>query len=454
MNLAIINDDGTYTKNFTLSFAIGQIPVLILDLDENNNSASLIQTAIEDNGIATEYSTIWPPDLNAYQSVFVCLGIYSDNHVLNSSEGETLSNYLNTGGNLYMEGGDTWYYDSQTAVHSMFNINGSSDGSGDLATIQGLNGSFTEGMSFNYSGENNWIDRINAISPAFTILENQSPEYGTAVAFDAGTYKTIGTSHEFGGLDNGNSPSTKTELMYQYLDFFGLIPEPAPPTQIEIIALLEGPFFASEMTSNLNLFGYIPYDQPYDQEPWNYNGGENVLVIPNANIVDWVLVELRETTGDASTAGSETMIERKAGFILKNGSIVETDGYSPLGFEAEATENIYAVVHHRNHACIMSANPLPYSEGTYFYDFTVSADQAIGGIGGQKELESGIWGMMAGDANNDGEINNIDKDDFWFLQYGNSGYLKSDFDMNGQVDGTDNAIKWLNNAGKSSKVNN
>jgi len=121
-----------------------------------------------------------------------------------------------------MEGGDTWYYDNPTAVHSMFNINGTSDGTSDMGTVSGQSGTFTEGMTFNYSGDNSWMDHIDPVSPAFMIFENQSPNYGTGVAYDEGSYKTIGTSHEFGGLDDAAFQSTKEELMNQYLTFLGI----------------------------------------------------------------------------------------------------------------------------------------------------------------------------------------------------------------------------------------
>ncbi|MCD4790994.1 MAG: PKD domain-containing protein, partial [Bacteroidales bacterium] len=198
------------------------ISVAIIDLDGNYNSGPEMQTAIEANGISVEYMTGFPADLSAYTSVFVCLGIFSYNHILTSFEGQLLADYLNNGGNLYMEGGDTWFYDQPTAVHSMFNIFPEADGANNLGTINGMTGTFTEGMSFNYSGENSWIDQISAISPAFDILENQSPNYGTGVAYDEGSYRTIGTSHEFGGLDDGTSPTTKEELMAEYLNFFGI----------------------------------------------------------------------------------------------------------------------------------------------------------------------------------------------------------------------------------------
>jgi PKD repeat protein len=220
-----ISADLGITGSGSFFIVIGQIPVLILNLDPNNSSAPAMKTAIEANGVSCEVSTTFPADLNLYTSVFVCLGIYSNNHVLSSSEGTLLANYLTAGGAIYMEGGDTWYYDTPTAVHAMFNINGESDGSSDLGTIVGYAGTFTENMSFQYSGENNWIDHISAIAPAIDILKNVSPSYGTGVAYDAGTYRTIGTSHEFGGLTDATFPSTKTELMRQYLIHLDVIPE-------------------------------------------------------------------------------------------------------------------------------------------------------------------------------------------------------------------------------------
>jgi hypothetical protein len=75
-------------------------------------------------------------------------------------------------------------------------------------------------MSFNYSGENNWIDRISPTTDAFMIFSNESPSYGTGVANIGSTYRTIGCSHEFSGLDDADF--TKDYLMFKYLQFFGI----------------------------------------------------------------------------------------------------------------------------------------------------------------------------------------------------------------------------------------
>ncbi|MBE0640476.1 MAG: hypothetical protein IH599_00470, partial [Bacteroidales bacterium] len=202
---------------------MGIAPVAVIDLDDNNSSAPAIVDAIQANGFGVDALTAIPNDLSPYSAVFVCLGIYSNNHQLTSTEGQLLANYLNSGGSLYMEGGDTWFYDSKTAVHSMFNISGLSDGSADLATLSGKVGAFTSGMSFVYSGEENWIDRLSPVGNAFSIFQNSSPTYEAAIAYDAGTWRTIGSSFEFSGLSNASPPSTRNMLMGAYLDFFGLL---------------------------------------------------------------------------------------------------------------------------------------------------------------------------------------------------------------------------------------
>jgi hypothetical protein len=202
---------------------IGQIPALVLDLDGNQSSGPVISGTIQSLGINVQYSTTFPANLDIYSSIFVCLGVYNVGHHLNATEGQILANYLLAGGKLYMEGGDTWYYDAPTAVHPMFHIQGIADGGNDLSSIVGQTGTLAQSMVFPYGGDNHYIDRINAIAPALLIFKNNSPLYGCGVVYDAGTYKTIGTSFEFGGLVNVSLPSTKSSLMRKYLQFFGLI---------------------------------------------------------------------------------------------------------------------------------------------------------------------------------------------------------------------------------------
>ncbi|MFO8128408.1 MAG: C25 family cysteine peptidase [Bacteroidales bacterium] len=210
--------DGIYACSSDYMVVIGQIPVLVVDLDGNHNSAGEMMACFDNLGVEADMESTIPDDLPLYASVFVALGIYSDNHVLMQDEGQDLADYLENGGCLYMEGGDTWFYDDPTPVHPLFHINGTEDGTDDLGTILGLPGTFTEFMEFTYSGDNNWIDHLQAISPGFSIFKNQSPAYFNAVAYEGVDYKTIGSSFEFGGLDDGDD--TRDQLMAAYLEFF------------------------------------------------------------------------------------------------------------------------------------------------------------------------------------------------------------------------------------------
>ncbi len=214
-----LDADG-YTAELDFFLVAGQIPVLVLDLDPNHSSGLVMNNCLNNLSVGSDYMTSMPNELELYASVFVCLGVYSANYALTESEGQALANFLNAGGKVYMEGGDTWYYDDQTAVHPMFGINGMDDGEDDLATVIGHSGTFTEGAIYTYVGENNWIDKIEPTGSAFSILSNQIPAYVTGVANVGANYKTIGCSHEFGGLSDGTY--TKNWLMYKYLEFFDI----------------------------------------------------------------------------------------------------------------------------------------------------------------------------------------------------------------------------------------
>ncbi|MCD4732599.1 MAG: hypothetical protein K8R74_18515, partial [Bacteroidales bacterium] len=85
--------------------------------------------------------------------------------------------------------------------------------------------------------------------------------------------------------------------------------------ELNLKIYLEGAYTNLQMSTMLNSSGLLPLLQPYNIPPWYYNGGENVSDIPNTEIVDWILVEIRETDGDASSATNEKTVDIKAGFL-------------------------------------------------------------------------------------------------------------------------------------------
>ncbi|MCD4697445.1 MAG: hypothetical protein K8S16_14520, partial [Bacteroidales bacterium] len=223
-------------------------------------------------------------------------------------------------------------------------------------------------------------------------------------------------------------------------------------SSFDLKLFLEGPFLYNQMIPYLNLLGYIPLVQPYNTEPWNYGSNESVGAIPNLDVVDWVLVELRKTTGDVTTATADSTIDMKAGFLLKDGSIVGLDGVNPIQLNTLPSGDMYVVIWHRNHLGVISNFPLIETKGVYSYDFTTAANQAYGDSFVMKELNTGIWGVMSGDGLNDTKINNEDKNEVWVPQDDNYGYYEGDFNLDGQVNDPDKVVYWEPNSGKSGMV--
>ena len=227
-----ISDESGFQRSDTLQIMVGKKPVLIIDLDPNNNSGPVMLETLNELDIYTDYTRAFPLSMDNYQSVFISLGIQLAYYALTPQEGSMLANFLEDGGKIYLESRRTWRDDIQTEVQGMFNI--------DIHNIplmyevvEGVDSTFTEGMAFQNLATPpfNYYSLV-PIPPAFSILQSRADSLSGAVAYDAGDYKTIGAVIEFGQLLDDSS--SKTDLMEQILFFFDIhlstigIEEPAP----------------------------------------------------------------------------------------------------------------------------------------------------------------------------------------------------------------------------------
>ncbi len=222
-----------------------------------------------------------------------------------------------------------------------------------------------------------------------------------------------------------------------------------PPLYVNFNAFLEGPFNGSAMNVILN--SELPLSQPFNVAPWDYPGTESVSSIPNLNVVDWILIELRETPFDAATATDQTVIARRAGFILDDGTIVDPESLNPIRFEVVVSHNLFGIIWHRNHLGIMSSQPLSVVTGVLSYNFTTSEDKAYGQPNPQKEVAPGVWAMIAGDGNKDGKVDAADKS-MWSSSAGQSGYLQGDYNMDTQINNCDKNESCSLNFGNQTRV--
>ncbi len=190
------------------------------------------------------------------------------------------------------------------------------------------------------------------------------------------------------------------------------------------------------------LSNYIPFQQPYNISPYNYNGNENLLNIPS-NMVDWILVEARTGTPNVNQQNT-TIVETKAGLLFNNGEITDIAG-NPLRFNNLIEgDSYYFAIRHRNHLDVLTASSL-IAQQNMSYDFTISSTMAFGPQQ-QSESQDGNAMMFTGDYNHDGVIQVSDYD-VWKLNPAQLNvYGAADGNLDGTIQNTDSDAWQINKA--------
>ncbi len=228
VNFRMLVSSGYYIDTIPFSLIIGGEHYFIWNPDQTPAPGENMHSILTSLGYQGDYGTTLASDLSLYQAVFVCAGVFPNNHVISNSspEANALVDYLeNHGGRMYLEGGDVWYYDVQSGGYDfgpLFGIDGASDGTGDMGPVIGESNVFTQGMSFTYGGENSWMDHINSTGSGFLIFHDGNNTYNCGIANDEGTYQTVGTSFELGLLVDSSPPSTRAALLDSIMRFFGI----------------------------------------------------------------------------------------------------------------------------------------------------------------------------------------------------------------------------------------
>jgi parallel beta-helix repeat protein len=198
------------------------------------------------------------------------------------------------------------------------------------------------------------------------------------------------------------------------------------PAYADIRVLLEGPYVeAGYMSEDLITGGYLE-DAP-------------------AHAVDKVTVELRDSQSGETLKTAEL-------YLSKFGYIMNEDGGNSLPFYYTTDKQYYLVIKHRNHLDIMSSSRHTFADSPTsknFIDLTTAGSVYADGA---KQIEENIYAMYAGDASNNGQIQNDDIYAYWAEQVGGSGYLEADFNLNTQVQNNDKYAYWITNAGAGSQV--
>jgi len=188
---------------------------------------------------------------------------------------------------------------------------------------------------------------------------------------------------------------------------------------LKLKALLEGPYDQGLNTMNdgLRQNGFLPVAEPFTTLGFNHfgdGGGETMAasvlnVSGNDAIVDWIMIEIR------SNANPTNILATKSALVQRDGDIVDVNGSSILNFQSITDDEVIVALRHRNHFGIRTANA--YSTAlTIDIDFRQNSTSLFGidptnFVGGNRV-------MISGDANRDGQINTVDKNNYWRIQNG------------------------------------
>ncbi len=216
-------------------------------------------------------------------------------------------------------------------------------------------------------------------------------------------------------------------------------PTQAVSMNINLRLFLEGYYDPATgiMSTDLVANNLIPYQQPYGDTRYSYFGIENVDNFP-ANIVDWILIELRTE--------SNLVIDRKAVLLREDGHIIDPETFSdliPVG--GLYPEPFRLAVFHRSHMGVLCTATITAQQGTDEYIDITTAMSDVSGINQLKNI-SGTYTLIAGDMDQNGLINSADYSR-WKRANNVTDYRSTDLNADGITDAQDYAL-WENNRSK------
>lgn len=218
----VADHDIAFEKNVVLP--VGKIPALIVNTSTYTGSVDKLTAAFDELNIGYEIITEIDDntELVKYSSTWWLLGAYPKNGAYTDDYDEKLLEYLNNGGNAYMESGDRWAFYEQKPAQLLFNINGLADGDDEVNHIEGMPGCPVEGMEYDIALDGkSYIDQIAAKEGAIEWMQHSNPTWCSTVVNEGTNCKTIGSSIELGTYNELEEDGFKN-MIKSYLEYFSI----------------------------------------------------------------------------------------------------------------------------------------------------------------------------------------------------------------------------------------
>lgn len=214
---------------------------------------------------------------------------------------------------------------------------------------------------------------------------------------------------------------------------------------------LEGPYLPAADSMRTALTDLLPTSQPYNVDPWNYNGNETLSSTTNA-VVDWLYIQLRKSSS-AAAATSDSIVYQAACLLLSDGTIRNAAGDSAFVAAISAAGPQYLVVYHRTHIPVMTSTAIAFNGYSMHGKLSEQAAAAFG-TNALVALGNGKWGLYAGRVENETTPFVVDAPDIdvvWADRNITEQYRITDAALEGIVDASDRTLVW-NNRNRESQV--
>jgi PKD repeat protein len=311
----ICNEGGEYTVKLITSNEIKSDTLIMESLITVNSgylvyegvangddySGTFIRDYLQENAYSVTYRNDFPKSLEGFSAVFLSFGNSgSGSTVLDDQMANTLINYLERGGYVYLEGGDALGHDqvANTQLINLFGLAAASDGTGDnpINSLDGKPAAITNGMVFigNSQLSNSSIDKYAQSSNGITAFIESG--YGTVAVQQniLNSRRTFCFSYSLANLTDSEYPNTREELLHRIMNFFDIYTG-AP--EIEMLSTTGCKVYPNPFSQS-TIFEYeLEENQSVTLTIFNHIG-QQVVMLLNENqtkgrhLVQWNAVDL------------------------------------------------------------------------------------------------------------------------------------------------------------------
>ena len=206
---------------------------------------------------------------------------------------------------------------------------------------------------------------------------------------------------------------------------------------------LEGPYDEATglMNDGLRAGGILPEEDPFGKGT-TLNASLLEVEGPNA-IVDWVMMEVRDATNPNLLAAQIPLL------LQRDGDVMDVEGNTLLNYQELMGQGFILLLRHANHLYLSTATAVNLASNP-LVDFTDPNNPLLGANSSGTILGDKLL-MKGGDANGDGVINAIDKNQYWRTENGSVyeyGVTRADFNLDGAVNAIDKNELWRKNNGR------